>query len=460
MRKFVGRSSLALVLAVTAACAAAQIACSSSSSTGSTSSKPTTFTVDDYPKPAVANAVDKGDPLWEGQYYFLYDTWGGETTGAWSVDFLLEVLKEEPDFFGNQFEKFGFIPDPNDDLPIGLKRGSIDPTLATETCAPCHTGKLPDGTIWFGQPNLAIDIARLDYELNKRWTAKGNPSHLSAASEARALAFGPGRCRMESDSYPNPVPGNMPVHYDLDKRTRVSSVGGPLDARTDIYVAVGALIDYPLDDSAKVPFPSTDQVDAMVNFMVAHHPPAAPAQDPSLVATGKNVFHAAQCDTCHHPDDIGQDGVVTLDTTPNGIDRLPGADADHPRGSIHTDPSQYFMAFGNPNDSDAGSGGGIDPGSLVIIKFGYIHQLHVAITDGYVTPNLHGLWATAPYLNNGSVPTLQDLLNPASQRPTNFQVQGFTMDTTQPGNGNFGHEFGTDLSASDKTALIAYLNSL
>jgi hypothetical protein len=39
-------------------------------------------------------------------------------------------------------------------------------------------------------------------------------------------------------------------------------------------------------------------------------------------------------------------------------------------------------------------------------------------------------------------------------------VQGYTLDTTQVGNSNMGHEFGTTLSASDKTSLIAYLNSL
>ncbi len=428
----------------------------SSSSSAPASTNPN-FTVQNYPKPNIANAVSPGDPLWEGQYYFLYDTWGGEGGGSgWPVDFVLGVLKSEPDFFGNQFEKFGFIPDANDDLPIGFKRGTNDPTLVTETCAPCHAGKLPDGRIWFGQPNLQVDDARLNFELNKRWVAQGNKSHMSQAAENRALAYGPGRCRMESDSYPNPVQGNMPVHYNLSQRTRVSSVGGPLDARTDIYFAVGALLGFPLDNS----FPNTDQLDAMVNFMTAHDPPAAPAQDANAIAAGKAVFHSAQCDTCHHPDNIGLDGVVTLDTTPAGLDRLPGADPKYTRGTIHTDPSQYYMAFGNPNDEDAGTGGGIDPGSIVIIKFGYIHKLNVAITDGYVTPNLHGLWATAPYLNNGSVPTLQDLLNPAAQRPTTFQVQGYTLDTTQVGNSNMGHEFGTTLSASDKTSLIAYLNSL
>ena len=460
MRKLVGRSSLVLVLGVTSACAAAQIACGSSSSSSPASSKPTTFTVDNYPKPAIANAVDKNDPLWEGQFYLLYDTWGGEKFGGWPVDFLLQVLKDEPDVFGNQFEKFGLIPDPNDDLPIGFKRGTVDPTIASTTCAPCHTGRLPDGTVWFGQPNLEIDLPRLDSELNKRWVAQGHTSMISDIALSRANAYGPGRFRLESDGYPHAVAANIPIHYDLGLRSHTTTVGGALDARSDIFLSVGSNIGFPLDDqNAKVPFPSDDQMNALVSFMTSHHPPAAPAQDATLVDRGKTVFHTAQCDSCHHPDDISQDGVVTLDNAADGKDRLPGVDPNFPRGSIHVDPYQFYMAFGDPSQADSGAGG-LDPQTVTIIKFGYIHKLNVGTTDGYVAPNLHGLWASAPYLNNGSVPTLQDLLNPASQRPAQFVVQGFSFDTTQDGNGNMGHEFGTDLSGDDKTALIAYLNSL
>ncbi|MGH7330314.1 MAG: hypothetical protein ACREJX_18360, partial [Polyangiaceae bacterium] len=145
MRNFVGVVSLAAMIITGAALSSVETACSSSSSpTAAPSSSAPTFTVDNYPAPPVVNAAKKGDALWEGQYYFLYDTWGGELGGEWPVDFLLQVMKDEPEVFGNQFEKFGFIADPNDDLPIGLKRGVYDSTKATETCAACHTGRLPD----------------------------------------------------------------------------------------------------------------------------------------------------------------------------------------------------------------------------------------------------------------------------------------------------------------------------
>ena len=70
--------------------------------------------------------------------------------------------------------------------------------------------------------------------------------------------------------------------------------------------------------------------------------------------------------------------------------------------------------------------------------------------------------ATAPYLHNGSVPTLPALLEPAARRPVTFPLgaAGFVLDTRLPGNGNAGHEFGAALSAADKQDLIAFLESL
>jgi hypothetical protein len=98
----------------------------------------------------------------------------------------------------------------------------------------------------------------------------------------------------------------------------------------------------------------------------------------------------------------------------------------------------------------------------------------------YEARRLYGTWATAPYLHNGSVPTLADLLAPPAQRPKSFPVGtrvfdpvkvGFstdpaapgntaTFDTTLPGNSNAGHEYGTRLSATDKRNLLEYLKQL
>ena len=87
-------------------------------------------------------------------------------------------------------------------------------------------------------------------------------------------------------------------------------------------------------------------------------------------------------------------------------------------------------------------------------------------------------WATAPYLHNGSVPSLWHLLHPA-QRPAKFIVgnreydsaklgysttgSGWTFDASQPGNSNVGHtgeRYGTNLTEDQKAALLEYLTTI
>ena len=97
----------------------------------------------------------------------------------------------------------------------------------------------------------------------------------------------------------------------------------------------------------------------------------------------------------------------------------------------------------------------------------------------YAARPLYGIWAAAPYLHNGSVPTLYHLLVPPEQRPKTFALGareydpvrlGFAVDTacdqqdcvvdaTRIGDGNGGHLFGTDLAESDRMALLEYLKT-
>jgi hypothetical protein len=91
---------------------------------------------------------------------------------------------------------------------------------------------------------------------------------------------------------------------------------------------------------------------------------------------------------------------------------------------------------------------------------------------------LDGIWATAPYLHNGSVPNLYDLLLPSTRRPRIFYVGSwefdplhvgietgspfagaFTFDTRLPGNANTGHEYGTNLSDPERMALVEFLKT-
>ncbi len=98
------------------------------------------------------------------------------------------------------------------------------------------------------------------------------------------------------------------------------------------------------------------------------------------------------------------------------------------------------------------------------------------------------IWATAPFLHNGSVPNLYELLSPAGERSETFYLGsrlfdpkkvgyepgriegGFELDTTKPGNSNKGHEFkdgdkgggviGRSLTEDERYALIEYLKIL
>ncbi|MDO1581506.1 di-heme-cytochrome C peroxidase [Rhizobium oryzicola] len=107
-----------------------------------------------------------------------------------------------------------------------------------------------------------------------------------------------------------------------------------------------------------------------------------------------------------------------------------------------------------------------------------------ASTENYAYESrvLEGIWAAAPYLHNGSVPTLEDLLKPSDQRPAQFPVgaeydpvkiglsatqSGLSTTTVttgcndlNSGNSRCGHEFGTALPDADKKALLEYLKTL
>jgi len=113
-------------------------------------------------------------------------------------------------------------------------------------------------------------------------------------------------------------------------------------------------------------------------------------------------------------------------------------------------------------------------------------------TTGYVAQPLDGIWCRGPYLHNGSVPTVADLLRPPAERPREFYVGSgteydleklglayeeetrsdgsrigrraspsqFLFDTARPGNSNGGHDFASKLTAGQRRALLEYLKRL
>ena len=102
------------------------------------------------------------------------------------------------------------------------------------------------------------------------------------------------------------------------------------------------------------------------------------------------------------------------------------------------------------------------------------HQSFLA----YKGRSLTGVWATAPYLHNGSVPSLYQLLMPPDQRVKKFYVGtrkfdpvevgfeyrtetavSFLFNAELPSNSNSGHVYGTELKEEDKRALIEFMKT-
>jgi mono/diheme cytochrome c family protein len=180
-------------------------------------------------------------------------------------------------------------------------------------------------------------------------------------------------------------------------------------------------------------------------------PPAWPYPiDAALAARGKPIFEAT-CSGCHGT--YGDGGVYPNEVVPTadvGTDPLL-ADGASQFGS---DDVQWFAS------SFWGETSRLDP------------------QPGYIAPPLDGIWATAPFFHNGSVPTIEAVLD-SSKRPAHWTrsfdstdydqaavgwkftaTTGAGYDTTLPGYGNGGHTFGDGLSADDRAAVIEYLKTL
>jgi mono/diheme cytochrome c family protein len=296
---------------------------------------------------------------------------------------------------------------------------------------------------------------------------------------------------------------------------------------------------------------SADMVALQVleELIVRLKPPAWPTQfekpDPDLVARGEIVF-ATECERCHgaHPRSTGVPGaldtpVVAVGTDPRAcFESLLTADSGPLAGSawggkilapqaakfdILTNAIGGSLVYhlGDDFSVERGiwraliqdyvntflPGGTLNVGldlleAQKLVTFFYAKLKDFGETPerlcrgqdgkaGYEARVLNGIWAAAPYLHNGSVSSLWDVLMPpctAGQQPSEcrrprFMAGGrdfdqvnvgfftnqwwgtnrFTLETDAAnanGNGNGGHPFGTTLPVTDKKALLAYLKTL
>jgi len=172
--------------------------------------------------------------------------------------------------------------------------------------------------------------------------------------------------------------------------------------------------------------------------------------DTALAETGA-VIYGSQCATCHAVGGTRTGSVIPL-------------------AEIGTDRQRFDAWTSAAADAYNAYGEGHDWTFSAFRK-----------TGGYAALPLDGVWLTAPYLHNGSVPTLADLLEPVDARPKQFwtgsdlydamrvgfvtqgleaQRTGAPRNVTRPGDSNVGHTYGTTLSPDEKRALLEYLKTL
>jgi mono/diheme cytochrome c family protein len=187
------------------------------------------------------------------------------------------------------------------------------------------------------------------------------------------------------------------------------------------------------------------------DFIDKLEPPSFPGKIDSALADQGRAIYQARCAECH-----AEGGARTGTAIP--------------LQELGTDP-EHVLAWRQVNAERM---------NFVVSALGAEHADVEGAQGGYVARPLVGLWLLGPYLHNGSVPTLWDLLSPPSQRPSVFyrgydvvdldrvgfvstgseaEAYGFRFDTGIRGNGNGGHDYGTDLGDNDKHALVEFLKT-
>lgn len=409
-----------------------------------------------------------------------------------------DLLPEGADPYNEPLAAFGLIYEPGRALPIGFSSRRlpiVGTTLTGNTCSVCHTSTVretPDSErmIYFGAPATRFDIEAYNDFLLGCITdpSRFNSSRLSAAfrelgitgpdrfltlvtsfvrafvadldtkidSVVRDGPWGPGRddaiglsgaILLGPEFVPSiPAPVDFPAVWNQDARRGQSlhwdgAAGSALERNVLVSVGAGT-------PRNGVPIES---VNAIQSWLEALEVPAYPFEiDEGLAARGAPIFEE-RCASCHAEGGAQLWAVIDV-------------------AELGTDPNRVEVITEEAIDE-------INSLSGTGWRFDTFRK-----TNGYLSGLLDGIWLRAPYLHNGSVPTLRDLLRPSAERPATFYRGNDTydqanvgfvagvpregnapyslFDTSLAGNDNGGHEYGTDLSDADVDALLEYLKTL
>ena len=325
--------------------------------------------------------------------------------------------------------------------------------------------------------DIAFLKARLAHVQNGKLLLDGTepgPGRIDAFGAARNLLFPQYAVKMQSPvsfpyiwSIPDNV-GRQPkdfqwIHYDGD----TNSI---LERNIGQALGMGAVFD-PKTYESTLRIGNLHQLEVLTHKL---QPPKWPAEilgaiDDAKAQQGEQIFNE-KCSGCHQDKMFPQTQIGTDPNRANSfgqpVGKTPFPTAVAP--VLHSLKKRAFADDGiGPADQE-----NMDASPAIW-----------RATAQYLARPLNGIWATGPYLHNGSVPTLFDLLHP-DRRPVKFAVGNrqfepatvgyqsdirvtgpnvWIYDTTQPGNSNIGHSgdvFGTTLPEDQKSALLEYLKKL
>lgn len=446
------------------------------------------------------------------QDHFKYGSTGGERTSGlpYSVWKVLPTLF--PEYLpGPGYESLGFLYETGKDLPIGVsKRRFAGIDLVYFNCAICHAGAVRDTPeahprFYPAMPSNTVNLRGFfEFLFNIAADAKFTPLRILAEMERQGLR----------EDWINRMALRYMVVYlmrdqVLDRRQRLKFILDQPDfgpGRVDTFSPAKALLNFRMDKAAPnempgtVDFPSIwmqrerqgmqlhwdgnntrveernrsaafgtgatpptldrPRIRRIEDWLLDFKPPAYPyALDRVLAARGA-PHYAQYCANCH-----GRSGRDFRNGAVGKVTPIGEIGTDRQRLDSYT----YDLAV-NQN--------------LLYAGWGDERFSHFRKTNGYANMPLDGVWLRAPYLHNGSVPTLRDLLEPAKRRPPVFYRgddvyepknvgfvsnvtdrngrRFFRFDTAVRGNSNKGHEgaaYGTDLAATDKDALVEFLKT-
>jgi mono/diheme cytochrome c family protein len=365
-------------------------------------------------------------------------------------------------------------PYPNDCLPMGLRRGN-GPGGARAglqiDCLVCHGGSI-GGTSYVGLGNTTLDLKSLFDDLDRADGRRPPPFSTFVLTSARgtvnagmvaALLLSLRNPDLSWRKFPLPLGVNLPEldvpAWWLLGRKATMYCDGRTDAR-----AIRSTMQFLLGEKSLEELQALEPTfrDIMA-YIKSLKPPKYPfAIDAPRAERGRAVF-VRTCSRCHGT--YGPNGRY-----PNRIVELE---------DIGTDPARALGLSDRLVAHYNATWLGADyPADEVLV--------------GYQAPPLDGIWATAPYLHNGSVPTLATLLK-SCDRPARFtrppstdfshydprQVgwrfevvaepaapglpphqARFIYDTARFGLGNRGHTFGDQLADDQRWDLIEYLKTL